>query len=227
VNFVVLEKAHVKSFIRTRKGKLERVSDYSRTGEKLEKTAKSQSKQIVDQMRETMTLFAQTESMCGPASMRIALSAFGKSFTEDELAKLAKSTIEFGTNHENLIYGLNETGVNTLVYEKLKGRHAVEVLRKHCENQDPVIVDWIKTKDGGIEDAKTKADISKLKDLEEYEHFSVVSKVDDTSVYLLDPLEDEEEKLSINYFMDRWFTKSENTYRWMVILNSSSEDKNG
>jgi len=194
--------------------------------------AESESKEIVKGMNNVMKIFKQSEGMCGPASIRIALSKFNKSFSEKQIARLAKSTAEEGTTHDNVVGALKKSGVHALAYEKLSKGHAIEVLKNHVKNGDPVIVDWMKTKLGkggdvkasegmkpGEETAKTKKDITK----EENEHYSVVSKVDDNYITLLDPLESKEEKLPIDYFIDRWSTTSEKTERWMVVLSASKE----
>jgi len=59
--------------------------------------------------------FRQTTGLCGPAALKILLSHFGKTFTEDQLAALAgvtKSEGEYvvgvGTEHENLIEAVKE-----------------------------------------------------------------------------------------------------------------------
>ena len=225
--YVILEKSVVKPFTRTRKGNVEQVRSFERKGEADTKT-KVESKEIVNQMSSVMKLFKQSKGMCGPASMRIALSKFGKSYTEKEIATLAKSTAAEGTFHSQIIETLKGEGVDVLTYENLSKGHAIEVLKNHVSKGDPVIVDWMKTKLGrggnvvasegmkpGVESAKTKKDIRK----EENEHYSVVNRIDEGSIYLLDPLENKEERLPLNYFMDRWLTTSEKTNRWFIILN--------
>lgn len=194
--------------------------------------AKLESKEIVDKMGGLMKLFSQSRGLCGPASIRIALSKFGKSYTEKEVATLAKSTASEGTNHNGMIAVLNDAGINALVYENLSIGHAIKVLKNHVNKGNPVIIDWMKTKLGkggdikasegmvpGVEEARTKKDIRK----EENEHYSVVGRIDDRYVYLLDPLEVKEERLPITYFMDRWFTLSEKTRRWFIVLESGKE----
>jgi predicted double-glycine peptidase len=176
-------------------------------------------------------LFKQSEGMCGPASVRIAMSAFGKSFTEEEVAKLTKSSVETGTAHEDLVEGLKKAGIHCLVYSDLAKNHALEVIKNYNSLGKPIIVDWMKTKllEGGdvvasegmkpgVEEAKSKKDI----DQEKNEHYSVIKSVDDKNITLLDPLETQEEVLPIKYFMDRWFTKSENVKRWFVVLENES-----
>jgi len=230
-------KSRVKGFVRTRKGKLERVKEFERKDGKRD-LVESASKEIVKGMDNVMRIFKQSKGMCGPASIRIALSKFNKSFNEKEIAKFAKSTAAEGTTHDNLVSALKQAGVHALVYENLSPSYAISVLTNSVNMGDPVIVDWMKTKLGkggdvkasegmkpGEETAKTKKDIAK----EGNEHYSVVSKVDDNYITLLDPLESKEEKLPIDYFIDRWSTiseekkgwhSSEKIKRWFVVLSA-------
>ena len=246
MNYIVIiekaEKLGHKAYTRVRRGKLERIGEKGvvrnlfeigqprrQKEESEERKAKSESAQIVDRMTEVMKVFKQSEGMCGPASIRIALSAFGKSMTEEQVAKLAKSSAEEGTTHKNIVSALKKSGVHAIEYHDLSKAHALEVLKNYTKAGKPVIVDWMKTRLGkegdvgasegmkpGVEEAKTKKDIHK----EENEHYSVVNRVNDKNVFLYDPLEPKEEKLPIKYFMDRWFTVSEKAKRWFVVLEA-------
>ena len=243
MNYIILEKA--KPYSRVRHGKLEHVRGYTgrarhsfiipehrKESEHGEQRAKSESKEMVSRMDNVMKVFKQSEGMCGPASVRIALSAFGKKLTEEQVAKLAKSTAEEGTTHGNIVKALKKSGVHAIEYHNLSKGHAVEVLKNYTKSGKPVIVDWMKTKLGkggdvkaaegmkpGVEEAKGKKDIRK----EENEHYSVVNRVSDKNVYLLDPLEAKEERLPIKYFTDRWLTVSENVKRWFVVLDGETK----
>ena len=194
------------------------------------KGAAGQSKQIVRGLNYSMRIFKQTQGMCGPASVRIALSAFGKKYSEKQIAKLAGSTAAEGTGHNQLVKAIKKSGIHTTTFQNLSKAHALEVLRLYSGRGNPIIIDWMKTKlqrggdtkasEGmkpGKEEAKTKKDIRK----EENEHFSVVQRVDDESIYLLDPLESKVEKLPIKYFMDRWMTVSEKVNRWFTVLEKT------
>jgi hypothetical protein len=204
----------------------------------IKRIAKTEGKEIVESLAKTMKIFKQSEGMCGPASIRIAVSGLGKSFAmlggEEEVAKLAGTTAEEGTSHDGIIGALRKAGINPMEYHNLSKEHSIEVLRNYTKKGNPIIVDWMKTKlqrggdvkasEGmkpGEETAKNKADIRN----EENEHYSVVQKVDDKNVYLLDPLEKSVEKLPIDYFLDRWFTMSEKHVRWFCILEEGKEGK--
>lgn len=223
MNFVILEKA--RPYTRIRRSRWEYVKGYE--GRPSKEKAKTESHEIVKGMDDMMKIFKQSKGMCGPASIRIALSAFGKSMTEEQVAKLAKSTASTGTSHDNLVNAVRQEGIHVITYHNLSKVHALNILKEYTAKGNPIIVDWMKTKlqrggdvgasEGmkpGVEEAKTKKAIAK----EENEHYSVVQKVSGTTIQLLDPLESKVEKLPIDYFMDRWFTMSEKTKRWMVVL---------
>ena len=54
--------------------------------------------------------FEQSESMCGPASLKILLSYFGKNYSEKQLVDFCSSTIEKGTDYKGMIRGAKKTG---------------------------------------------------------------------------------------------------------------------
>ena len=110
----------------------------------------------------TVEHIRQSESMCGPASLRIACSAFGKEFTEEELAKLSDATLANGTEHEGLVKAAKIIGAK--VIEKEGGTlEEVEVLVK---KGIPVIVGWF---------------------AEDGDHYSVVVDITPKHVILSDP----------------------------------------
>ena len=67
-------------------GKLEKKEKKSPEDKKLQ--TKTESREIVNRMGGVMKIFKQSEGMCGPASIRIAVSAFGKSFTEEQVISI-------------------------------------------------------------------------------------------------------------------------------------------
>src|SRR3989344_3489659 len=54
--------------------------------------------------------FPQSESFCGPASLRILLSHFSKNYSEEDMAKITDATKEYGTEHDGLIKGAKALG---------------------------------------------------------------------------------------------------------------------
>lgn len=126
--------------------------------------------------------FEQGPSMCGPASLKILLSHFGKKYTEDQLAKLGSSTLEKGTSHEGMIQAIKEIGG----YVFMKENGTIEELRYFLEKEKlPVIINWFQEYEG---------------------HYSVVVSITDKNVIIVDPATNEPESwLSRSRFPKIWF----------------------
>ncbi len=119
--------------------------------------------------------------MCGPASLKILLSHFGKDYSEKELALLCNSTIEHGTDHANLIQVTKDLGFDV----ESESSATIDELRELVKKDIPVIVGWWSVDD---------------------DHYSVVYDVDDEFVYLVDPEIDEPtRKIAIHEFEKIWF----------------------
>jgi ABC-type bacteriocin/lantibiotic exporter with double-glycine peptidase domain len=126
--------------------------------------------------------FIQTTGLCGPSSLRILLSYFGKTFTEEELAKLAQATVEEGTEHAGMISAAKE--LDAYVYVKENG--TIEDLEYFVKVEKlPVIIGWF-DKDG--------------------DHYSVVVNVTDKNIIIVDPAADEDERwIDREIFPNIWF----------------------
>ena len=207
MNHVIIQKARSHKYIKRLGAPGDYEYFYKQPGR-----AKAESKAIMNKMDDLMKVFGQSEGMCGPASIRIALSAFGKSYSEEEVAHLAKSTAAYGTTHANMVNTVRTHGLHALTYQDLSKEHSLELLKNYVNKGDPVIVDWLKTRDEQNE--VEKYDLSDP----ENEHYCVVSKVDDSNINLLDPEAKKEISMPIAYFMERWFTISERTNRWFLVL---------
>jgi len=129
-----------------------------------------------------LTHYVQSIGYCGPASLKILLSYFGKVFEEEELAKLALATRESGTEHEGMIQAIKEIGGHAFVKEN----GTLEELEYFVKKEKlPVIIGWF-DKDG--------------------DHYSVVVNVTDKNVIIVDPAEDEPERwIDKETFPDVWF----------------------
>lgn len=112
----------------------------------------------------TLNPFRQSEAMCGPASLKILLSHYGKDFTERELGELCGSTFEIGTTHQGLVDALVHLGLNPLAKEDA----TIDELRELVHQEIPVIVGWYKVDE---------------------DHYSVVYDIDGTTVSMMDPEE--------------------------------------
>ena len=142
----------------------------------------------------------QSKNMCGPASLKIALSAFGKEMTEGELAALASASTEHGTEHEGLVRAAQYVGAT--VTEKEQGLLAdVE----QCVKQGlPVIVGWF-DRDG--------------------DHYSVIIDITPEYVVLADPAWDMPERfIKRAFFEEVWFDfvgpdNGQTSWKWYMAIS--------
>jgi len=147
-----------------------------------------------------VTPFEQSAGLCGPAAMKILLSHFGKTFSEDELARMCSATREEGTEHEGLIRAAKEIG--GFVFEKEKG--SMEELEYFIKEEKlPVIIGWF---DG------------------DGDHYSVVVSITDKNIVVVDPAEGKPERwLDKATFSRIWFDfvgvgNSAVSWRWYMVI---------
>lgn len=126
--------------------------------------------------------FTQSADFCGPASLKILLSYFGKNFTEEQLAGLAHATHASGTEHEGMIGAVKE--LDGYVFAKEGG--TIEELEYFVAKEKlPVIIGWF-DKEG--------------------DHYSVVVNVTEKNVIIVDPAVNEPERwLDRQTFPKIWF----------------------
>lgn len=126
--------------------------------------------------------FIQTAGLCGPASLKILLSYFGKTYSEAELAALAQATMDGGTEHEGMIAAIKS--LDGYVFVKEEG--TIEELEYLVRTEKlPVIIGWFDM-DG--------------------DHYSVVVNVTEKNVIIVDPSEDEAERwIDKEIFPNIWF----------------------
>jgi len=142
--------------------------------------------------------FLQSESMCGPASLKILLSHYGKDFSEDELALLCDSTLEKGTSHAGLTKAVGQLG---LKYSE-KADASLKDIEERVNDNSPVIIGWW-SKDEN--------------------HYSVVYGLDNENIYLMDPeIEGGKRVMSKKDFLDAWHdfdsaTETEVSH-WMLVI---------
>jgi ABC-type bacteriocin/lantibiotic exporter with double-glycine peptidase domain len=129
-----------------------------------------------------LTHYVQSIGYCGPASLKILLSYFGKDFEEDELARLALATHEIGTDHEGMVQAIKAIGGYVFVKENGTLAELEYFLKKE---KLPVIIGWF-DRDG--------------------DHYSVVVNVTDKNIIIVDPATDEPERwLDRKLFPNIWF----------------------
>ena len=131
MNHIIIQKARSHKYIR-REGAPGSYEYFYKRG-----FVKRESQVIVNKMNDLMKVFGQSDGMCGPASIRIALSAYGKSYTEKELAQLAKSTSSEGTTHGNMVITVRSQGIHTLTFQNMSKDHSLEILKNYVSQGDP------------------------------------------------------------------------------------------
>lgn len=148
--------------------------------------------------------FEQSVAYCGPATLKILLSYFKKSFTEDQLAGLCDATKEWGTEHEGLVQAVK--AIDGFVFTKEEG--TIEELKYFVKEEKlPVIIGWFDNK-GRPGD-----------------HYSVVVNVTDKNVIIVDPATNEPERwLDIESFPAIWFDfiGKDNrivSWGWYMVVN--------
>ncbi len=130
--------------------------------------------------------FLQSTGLCGPASLKILLSHFGRDFSEAQLAQLAHATGSLergaGTEHEGMVEAIQAIGGH--VFSKEGG--TVEELEYFVNRERlPVIIGWFDRED---------------------DHYSVVASVTAKNVVIVDPAANEPERwLDRESFPKIWF----------------------
>jgi predicted double-glycine peptidase len=121
---------------------------------------------------------------CGPAALRSVLLSYGVDKSEDELAKLAKTTEEKGTLPTGLVRAAKSLGFEAEAYEDATFDDLREWVMEH---RTPVIVSWYSPV-GHVEG-----------------HYSVVTKINEKGVYMMDPQDGSSRKLTRDDFEALWF----------------------
>ncbi|MFA6397344.1 MAG: cysteine peptidase family C39 domain-containing protein [Candidatus Paceibacterota bacterium] len=151
-----------------------------------------------DEQKIKVEPFQQSMGLCGPASLKILLSYFGKNHTEEQLANVACSISGMGrgegTEHEGMIQAIKEIG--GFVYVKENG--SIEELEYFIrEEKLPVIIGWFDEND---------------------DHYSVVVNVTDKNIIIVDPASEEPERwINKEIFPRIWFDfvgKDDKTVSW-------------
>lgn len=148
----------------------------------------------------TVEHYRQKPGYCGPASLKILLSYFGKRFTEEQLARMAGATQDAGTEHEGLIEAIKT--IDAYVFVKDDG--TLEELEYFVKQEKlPIIIGWF-DRDG--------------------DHYSVVVNITDKNIIIVDPATDTPERwLDRATFANLWFdfVGAENkivSWRWYMVV---------
>jgi len=127
---------------------------------------------------------------CGPAVLKMILSYYGIEKTEEELAQLAGTTEELGTDDASLKHALESFGLKVII----KNQSTFEDIKTWLDKETPVIVNWFSRGRSDYSDAEVPDG-----------HYSIVVGLDDEYIYLQDPEIGELRKLTREDFMKVWF----------------------
>jgi predicted double-glycine peptidase len=163
-----------------------------------------------------LTPFRQRPSYCGPASLKIACSFFGRDYDELRLGELCGTTFEHGTDHSGIIAGAKALGAT--VFAKSGGTIA-ELRRWTGKKRLPVIIGWFSPS------YPHRPLPDPAKEPVDDDHFSVVYHVSDTHVLMMDPESDRggRRRMPIERFKRLWWDTdgpgSAKVERWYMVVN--------
>ena len=129
-------------------------------------------------------------SMCGPASLKIVLDFYGVNKSEKELALLAGTDKELGTDVKGITRAAKSLGFKCIV----KNESTLSDIEEWLKNGVPVIVNWF---------TRGRSDYSSSEVADG--HLSVVVGLDNKSVYIQDPEIGGIRIIERNDFMKVWF----------------------
>ena len=144
--------------------------------------------------------YRQTPGLCGPYSLKILFSFFGKDEGIKKLIKLSRATAKHGSEYFDLIKTAKTLGAKTWSKNQATLKDIdTWVNKKHL----PVIVGWFS---------------------EYTDHYSVIIGMDKKFIYMSNPEEDRAvTKIEKNFFNNVWFQfagkKNEKiVWRWMMAI---------
>lgn len=149
----------------------------------------------------TLKNVRQTPAFCGPASLESLLHYYGVKKTERELIRLCRATQEEGTDHAPMVEALRK-----LKLHPRAGRHGTwQELKRLTDHGIPVLIGWYSHYVPPASD-----------------HYSVVFRVTEKSIHLMDPERGGVRRMSRGNFMLHWydFSTPQNTLvkRWYLYL---------
>jgi ABC-type bacteriocin/lantibiotic exporter with double-glycine peptidase domain len=126
----------------------------------------------------------QSSGFCGPACLSSLLDFYGVKMSERQLGDLCRTTTHSGTEPEMLVHVLNDLGFKTI--DKQKGTW--NDLKKLVTRGTPVLVDWWSNFGEPAEG-----------------HYSLVYKVTDTHISIMDPEIGSYRRMGKERFMKQWY----------------------
>jgi ABC-type bacteriocin/lantibiotic exporter with double-glycine peptidase domain len=144
-----------------------------------------------------LKLFKQSKGYCGPASLKMVLSAYRINKSENYLAKLAHANRKKGCSGKNMVNAAKKLGFKAY----LKKRSSINELKKFSKKRIPVIVAWKSPEEGG--------------------HYSVVVGFEKNRILLADPHFGKIKKQDIKWFDKKWkeiINKKKKIRRGAIIM---------
>ena len=129
-------------------------------------------------------------SMYGPASLKMVFDYYGIDKSEEEIAKLAGTDKELGTDDRGMKKVAEELGFSV----EIKNESSFEDIQDYLSKKTPVIVNWFTR-------GRIDYDDSQVPD----GHYSVVVGLDEDFIYLQDPEIGKMRKIEKSDFMKVWF----------------------
>jgi len=147
--------------------------------------------------------FRQSPGLCGPASLKILLDYYGRTYTEGELSEICNATAEYGTDHADMVAAVASIGGEPV--EKFGA--SLDDIRGFVDDEIPVIVGWF-SEYGGQGD-----------------HYSVVYAMDNETLSMMDPERDEGSvTMPLDAFEKVWYDfdgpDDVRVERWMMAVPS-------
>lgn len=130
---------------------------------------------------------------CGPAVLKMILEFYGIKKSEKELALLAGTTLEEGTDAKQMQEALRLFGLKT----RIKNNSTFNDVKEYLDKNIPVIVDWFTRGRKDYPDSVVADG-----------HYSIVVGLDKQFIYLQDPEIGKLRKIKRNDFLRVWFDYS-------------------
>ena len=125
--------------------------------------------------------YKQSKGYCGPACLKMVLSAYGINKSEKYLANITKTSRTEGCDEGNIVRAAEKFCLKGYV----KQNSSIKEVKKLVKRGVPVIVDWFSPEEAG--------------------HYSVVVGFEKGKIILADPHFGELRKHTIEWFEERWF----------------------
>jgi ABC-type bacteriocin/lantibiotic exporter with double-glycine peptidase domain len=154
-------------------------------------------------MIETPYWKQKTNYTCGPTALEIVLAFYGDKLTQNELAKLAETNKDTGTDHKPLINAARKRGFYCYVHRNA----TIHLVRDFIHRGIPVLVNY-------VEPATNEG------------HYSVVVGFTHKNIIMNDPYFKKGFRMKIKKFEERWYDcpETHKYKRWILVLSPKKFD---